>query len=500
MSTRSTENRSLFHGELFDVVVIGTGFGGLGAALTAAEAGRSVLVLERVGYPGGCAGTFTRNGRAYAAGATLTSGLAAGQLFRRWIDRYSMPLEIDALDPVLEFLTPTETFTVHGDRREFVESWVDLAPERRASIRAFFAEVGRIGDLLWPLLDDPSLLPPIDFSNVGRHLRSAPRLIGLARFVARPASAFLERFGLADFLPLRRFLDATCRITVQCSIDEAEALPAIAAWDYYWRGAAHIRGGIGALADGIVDAVRSCGGRVEFFTEAVAAVPKDGTWTITTRRGDVRAKSVIANIFPDVAEKMTRLDAPKNWRARAGAVAESWGAAMLYASIKSDAALPSRARHFQILADPEAPAPEGNLFFVSVLEDGGRHPSEGPTLTVSTHVPMAKVNAMTPEQKSDYFAIVHDRLRSGLAKNLPDWSALIDDVETASPRTFARFTARPGGAVGGIPRRAGISAWKGLAPRPFARGFWLVGDSAFPGQSALACAVGGARVAQLAVR
>lgn len=500
MSPTCFENRSKFAGEFFDVVVIGSGFGGLGAALTAAESGRSVLLLERVGYPGGCAGTFLRKGRAYAAGATLTSGLGPGQLFRRWIDRYAMPLRIDALDPVLEFSTPAETISVRGDRRDFVDGWVDRFPDRRVAIRAFFAEVRRIGDLLWPLLDDPSLLPPIDLSNIGRYIGSAPRLIGLARFVTRPASVFLNRFGLSDLLPLRTFLDATCRITVQCGIDEAEALPAIAAWDYYWRGAAHIRGGIGALADGIVEAVRRCGGRVEFFAEAVRAEREDGRWRITTRRGDVCAQSVIANVFPGVAEKMTGLDSPAVWRERADAVAESWGAAMLYAATTSGAELPSRCRHFQVFSDPSAPAPEGNLFFVSVLEDGGDHPSDGPTLTVSTHVPMAKVNAMSTDERAEYFSIVHERLRTGLAKYLPEWFALIDDLESASPRTFARFTARPGGAVGGIPRRAGLSAWKGLSPQPFAKDFWLVGDSSFPGQSALACALGGARVAQIAIR
>ncbi|MCB1055146.1 MAG: FAD-dependent oxidoreductase, partial [Acidobacteria bacterium] len=67
---------------------------------------------------------------------------------------------------------------------------------------------------------------------------------------------------------------------------------------------------------------------------------------------------------------------------------------------------------------------------------------------------------------------------------------------TASPRTFERFTGRPEGLVGGVPRRAGFGAYRDLFTGPPMRGFYLVGDSVFPGQSTLATAVGGARLAQ----
>jgi len=71
---------------------------------------------------------------------------------------------------------------------------------------------------------------------------------------------------------------------------------------------------------------------------------------------------------------------------------------------------------------------------------------------------------------------------------------------TASPRTFARFTGRHRGFVGGVPRRAGLDHYLDLAPRPVANGVWLVGDSVFPGQSTLATALGGQRTAVAALR
>ena len=61
-----------------------------------------------------------------------------------------------------------------------------------------------------------------------------------------------------------------------------------------------------------------------------------------------------------------------------------------------------------------------------------------------------------------------------------------------TPVSFQRFTHRSRGWVGGFPQTNLFRAWgPRLAPH-----LWLVGDSIFPGQSVLATALGGQRVAQ----
>ena len=85
--------------------------------------------------------------------------------------------------------------------------------------------------------------------------------------------------------------------------------------------------------------------------------------------------------------------------------------------------------------------------------------------------------------------------RQGLEALAPEWMAGLTHAMTASPRTYQRFTQREGGAVGGIPRRAGLANYRNLGPMQVLDGLWLVGDSIFPGQSTLATAVGGVRTA-----
>lgn len=53
-----------------DVIVIGSGIGGLTAAATLAKAGKKVLVLEQHSQAGGCCHTFIEKGFEFDVGKT----------------------------------------------------------------------------------------------------------------------------------------------------------------------------------------------------------------------------------------------------------------------------------------------------------------------------------------------------------------------------------------------------------------------------------------------
>ncbi|HEY9646466.1 MAG TPA: C-3',4' desaturase CrtD, partial [Chroococcidiopsis sp.] len=55
-------------------------------------------------------------------------------------------------------------------------------------------------------------------------------------------------------------------------------------------------------------------------------------------------------------------------------------------------------------------------------------------------------------------------------------------TEAATPRTFAHFTGRDRGVVGGIGQRIATFGPFGFANRTPVQGLWLVGDSTHPGE------------------
>ena len=60
------------------VIVIGSGIGGLCCAALCARAGLDVLVVEAHGHAGGAAHGFERQGFQFESGPSLWSGLVAG--------------------------------------------------------------------------------------------------------------------------------------------------------------------------------------------------------------------------------------------------------------------------------------------------------------------------------------------------------------------------------------------------------------------------------------
>ncbi|MCK6544783.1 NAD(P)/FAD-dependent oxidoreductase [Myxococcota bacterium] len=484
-----------------DAVVVGAGFGGLAAALTLAERGADVVLLEKLDYPGGCASTFRRGGYRFEAGATLFSGFAPGQLFARWIEAHGLPVQVDRLDPMVTLRTPDLTFDVPPDRDTFVARFCALSGAPVERLRAFFEHQRRVADVLWEVLDDPSLLPPFGASGLVRHAGRVARYAPLLGVVGRPAIEVLRAHGLAEWSPLRTFLDALCQITVQCGVDESEAPFALSTMDYYFRGTGHVRGGIGSLASALAGAITRRGGDVRFTSGAKRLERRRDGWRVHTRHGPIDTKTVVANLLPRAVERL--LDPHEAIEARAlaplhAALDDGWGAAMLYLVVEPAPRLASSPHHLELVVDPSQPFVEGNHLFCSLSgpADEGRAPPGLRTLTVSTHVPIAKYRALAPDAQAEYVRSIQARMHDGLTRLAPDLVARVAASMTASPRTFERFTARPDGLVGGIPRRAGLHNYRRLLPVEPRPGLFLTGDTVFPGQSTLATALGGVKVAE----
>jgi phytoene dehydrogenase-like protein len=478
--------------ETYDAAVIGAGFGGLGAALELNRAGKSVVLFERLTYPGGCASTFRRRGYAFESGATLFSGFGDGRLFDRLMSELDLDLKFVPLYPVVEMRLGDIEIDVSSDRERFVNDFVALcdAPDK---VRRFFAFQKEIADILWPVLDRPDLLPPLSWGALATHAKHSLAYTRLVRWIGRPLSAVLDHFGVGDETVLRHYLDAVCQITVQAPTDRAEALFALGATDYFFRGTGHIHGGIGELATAILDALRERGVDVRLADEVKSLRREGSAWRVASRRGEIEATDVVANLLPTVVDRIADADSPALAKL-SEKVDDGWGAAMLYLMLDDAPHLPDHPFHLQLVADLDSPFQHGNHVFVSVCardeiplrsKDGRR------TATVSTHLDVSQLRQTPKEAHGELVASVQQRMRETIQLRAPAvWQQVADEM-TASPRTWERFTARPGGLVGGVPRNASLTHYLGLKQRTYAPHLRLVGDSVFPGQSVMATFVGG---------
>jgi len=305
---------------------------------------------------------------------------------------------------------------------------------------------------------------------------------------AREGMTAADRARIAELEPeARRFLQTHAVLLERVGSVESIEASTLAGFPMILSGTAG-----SAEAVEITYDVRGPRGEVRHVN--VGFVREGDGWVATSRRGEIRARAVVANLLPAALGALTGGAPPRALQAKSEALEDAWGAAMIYAIARPPAGGRDDAHHLQLVGDASLPLVEGNHVFVSAsgAAEIDRAPAGRRTLTVSTHVPLAK---MRRPDVAGYVRGVQDTMRRTLAARAPEWFAGIEHQLPASPRTFARFVGRPHGAVGGLPRRASLASYAEIGPQEVLEGVWLVGDSVFPGQSALATALGGVRTA-----
>lgn len=129
-------------GEYYDVVVIGAGLGGLAAAVRAAQAGRSVLVLEQHAVPGGYAHSFRRGKFQFDVSLHAMDGVSPGGWAYGPLKQLGAlgRLSFTRLDPFYSVHRGTLKLSVPADMLAYEQMLTDLYPSEVRAIRALLDE------------------------------------------------------------------------------------------------------------------------------------------------------------------------------------------------------------------------------------------------------------------------------------------------------------------------------------------------------------------------
>lgn len=124
----------------YDVIIIGSGFGGLVCGHILSKQGKNVLLLERQAQPGGCIQSYRREGLAFDTGLHYVGGLAEGQAMHRLFDTLGlMRLPWHRLDPKgFDLVTiGGDTFALAEGYDAFVDTLAASFPQEREALQRY---------------------------------------------------------------------------------------------------------------------------------------------------------------------------------------------------------------------------------------------------------------------------------------------------------------------------------------------------------------------------
>ncbi|MFE7852998.1 phytoene desaturase family protein [Streptomyces sp. NPDC057403] len=296
----------------YDAVVVGAGHNGLVAAAYLARAGRSVLVLERLGHTGGAA-VSTRPFAGVDARLSRYSYLVS--LLPKKIVR-DLGLDFRVRARTISSYTPVERagratgLLVGGGERRTREAFAQLTGSEREyeAWQRFYGMTGRVAERVFPTLTEPlptrdELRRRIDDEEAWRTLFEDP--IGVA-VEDRFADDLVRGVVLTDAL-IGTFADAHDPSLAQnrCFLYHVIG-GGTGAWDVPV-------GGMGALTDALATAAREAGAVVATGHEAVRIDTDGRAAEITYRTADgeamVGARHVLVNASPQALAELTG-DAP----------------------------------------------------------------------------------------------------------------------------------------------------------------------------------------------
>jgi phytoene desaturase len=248
-------------------IVIGSGFGGLAAAVRLGARGWRVTILEKLDAPGGRAYVFRQDGFTFDAGPTIiTAPYLLEELWALAGRRLDQDVELRRIDPFYRIrFDDGETMRCTGDLDTMRAEVARLAPSDVAGFDRFIRESERIFRVAFKELADKP------FHTLSSLVKAAPDLIRLQgyRTVYSRVSDFFrdDRMRVAfSFHPLLIGGNPMATTAYYCLIAHLERL----------HGVHYAKGGMGALVQGILGLAERLGGRIRCGAEVARILVEDG--------------------------------------------------------------------------------------------------------------------------------------------------------------------------------------------------------------------------------
>jgi all-trans-retinol 13,14-reductase len=411
-----------------NVLIIGSGLGGLECGALLAKRGLKVLVLERSNQPGGCMQSFRRGGLHYDTGLHYVGGLAPGQAMHDAFAQLGLlDLPWQRMDEDFDHvIIGGRHFSFHQGYEAFIEGLAKDFPHQREALRRFVWRLQKITaadmdvcayDYLRQTFDDELLLNVVSAAAMKTELKR-------------------------ESLPLFNFAH-TCSSYIESS----------------WR----LKGDGNLLVNRLVDIIQEAGGEVRINSKVVRLTEADGRIkSATCANGQIyEAENFISDIHPAVLCQLLS-DCPsvrKAFRRRMETAENTCGMFTAQLSIK-----PGTLRYFGhnafvydkpnvwTMTEENDPV-KGVMISARVPDDGSDCLRQIDLLTpMPWHECCGWADTKVGHRGDDYKTFCQRKTKQCIAlaeQFIPNLHEMVEQCYTSTPLTYRDYLGSPeGGAFG----------------------------------------------------
>ena len=431
----------------YDIVIIGSGLGGLQCAFILAKKGYRVCVLEKEMHPGGCMQSYRRKGIALDTGLHYVGGLAPGNSLYpifKYMNLMDLPwqhLDADGFDKVM---IEGRNFAYAEGLDNFVETLAKDFPNEREGLQKYADVMKEIGKHL-----HDAILPrdEVDFFNTSLFSQSAYEFLN---------NTFSD--------PL--LMNVLCGSSLKMELDQ-DTLPLYtfaqgnnSFIESSWR----LKGDGSLLVDSLIRDIRSMGSEVICNAGVEELIEKDGRLVAArTVHGDLyEADWFISDTHPavtiELVKESTKLK--KVFRRRINSLANTYGMYTVSLILK-----PDTLKYFNwnqyIYQKPNVWTYYKDNEPVSGILVCCRVPEEGSPYTryvdIVTPMPWEKVaqwsNTKVGQRGEEYRAFKEKKADECIALAetfIPGLGDMVEARFSSTPLTYRDYTATPEGSAYGV--------------------------------------------------
>lgn len=487
----------------YDVLVIGSGIGGLIAGSLLARYGKRVLICESHTIPGGAAHGFQRQGFHFDTGPSFYCGLSDPQSLnpvRQVLQVLGETVDAIAYDPLGYYHFPEDDpaghlaggFPIYGDAQKYREAVAQITPDGARQLQKLEQEFLA---LFAPLKQIPLLTLRSNWTLIPWLIRHQPmalaQLLPQLRNIQSSAGAMLNRTVSDPWV--RRLFDLECFLLSGLTAQDTVA-PEMA-FMFGERSGSTIDypvGGSPAIIQALIRGLKKWGGDLRLKAHVDQILVQGGAVQgIQLKNGErLTAPIVISNatVWDTFNQLLKPENVPSAYRRRSLATPAVDSFMHLHVGIRSEGLADLPGHHVVIHSNQQPITYPGNTCMVSIpsVWDASLAPAGHHVIHTYTLEPFASW-----ERVENYEQLKQERAQSlyrALETVIPDVRSRMTLELIGTPLTHRHYLRRHQGTYG-----PAIAAGKGTFPSchtPIS-GLYRVGDSTMPGIGVPAVAASG---------